>query len=185
MKSFTLMPRERILIGLTTVGLCALTYGMGYQKQVKEVANLESQLASQKAEVEKKQNSLKDLETQNEALNKILNGKSQLKKYIETSRYMAELLRQLGARDTYKNSNLNLRSINIKETAKVSNFSRSTFQLEIESSFIELGRYLASLEASDLLVEVQSVKLSRIDNELKRCIANIEVHGYHNKEAGI
>lgn len=185
MKSFSMAPRERILVGLTIVGLCVLTYTMGYQKQLKEAASLQSQLATQIMDVEKKQNSLKDLEEQNEALNRILSSKSQFRKYIETSKYMAELLRQLGARDTYKDSNLNLRSINIKETAKISNFSRSTFQLEIESSFIELGRYLASLEASDLLVEVQSVKLFRIDNELKRCIANIEVHGYHNKEAGL
>ena len=55
---------------------------------------------------------------------------------------------------------------------------------KLSSSFISLGKFLEALNDSQLLVEVKSMKLTRIDNDLKRCKAQIEVLGYYKRGEG-
>jgi len=178
-----LSQRERILAGGITLSLVVATYNLGYKSQQKEIASLQETLQVQETELQKKQETLRDLQTKSAVLERANQNEKQLGKYIEASKYMSNLLRQLGAEEG--RADIHLRQIDIKETTKVNNLYRSSLQLEVESSFLALGRFLASLEKSDLLIEVKSLQLNRIDSELKRCQATIEVQGYFNGEGDI
>jgi Tfp pilus assembly protein PilO len=177
-----LKPRERILVAAVIAVASVLSFGLGNEKQVQKIKTIESDLSTKNEELNKKQIELTDLQAKAETIQRALSGKWNLKKYLESSKYMAELLKELGAKEGVDKYDFHLKSLTIKGTEKVNSFNRTTFNLEIESNFIELGKYLAALEKSELLVQVQSVKLTRIDNDLKRCVAIIEVHGYHNYE---
>jgi hypothetical protein len=57
-------------------------------------------------------------------------------------------------------------------------FSKSTFSLEIETSFLNLGQFIENLEKSDFLIEISSVEVNRINQELRKCTAKIQLNSY-------
>jgi hypothetical protein len=76
-----------------------------------------------------------------------------------------------------------LERLTVDEHKEVAGYSRTLFNLEIETSFIELGKFIEGLENSDFLVDFQSVEISRIDKELKRSKAKIKVFSYASRGA--
>ena len=57
-------------------------------------------------------------------------------------------------------------------------YYKTLFVLELDTSFLTLGQFIDKLEHSDLLLEVQSLDVSRIGRELKKCTVKIEFYGY-------
>ena len=92
---------------------------------------------------------------------------------------MSNLLRKLGADEEERG--MILKSIAVEQNKKVSNFYQTTMKVEVESSFVALGNFLGALSDSETLIDVKNVSLNRIDSDLKRCTAVIEVHGYFNE----
>jgi hypothetical protein len=65
-----------------------------------------------------------------------------------------------------------------EKSKKTGAYTQTLYELETESSFLAIGKFLESLEDSPLLTEVESVEISRIEQEMKRCTAKIRLYGY-------
>ncbi len=83
-----------------------------------------------------------------------------------------------GIVNSSKNKNFSLQKISLDEQTKESGYKKLLYSLDIESSFIEIGKFLEKLEDAPLLTEVTSVEIKRIDNEMKRCLAQIRLYSY-------
>ncbi len=57
-------------------------------------------------------------------------------------------------------------------------YTQTLYSIEAEASFIAIGKFLEKMEDSPLLTEVDSIEISRIGNEMKRCKAKIKLFSY-------
>ncbi|MCB0420782.1 MAG: type 4a pilus biogenesis protein PilO [Bdellovibrionales bacterium] len=177
-----LSTRERILAGAVIVSLMFGFYKFWFSKQMNEIDRLSREIETIKRTVQTDQQLLQQLHAQS-VQNLQKSGKdSRYLKYIEASRYLSSLIERLGADKS--NQGISLVKMSVSERTKVNDFSKNSFALEIESSFVALGKFLGTIEQSKMLLEVNSVHITRIDNEMKRCVATVEVDGYYKPEGG-
>ena len=83
-----------------------------------------------------------------------------------------------GIVNSSKAKTFSLLKISLDEQTKESGYKKLLYTLEIESSFIEIGKFLEKLEDAPLLTEVNAVEIKRIDTEMKRCQAQIKLYSY-------
>jgi hypothetical protein len=73
---------------------------------------------------------------------------------------------------------LKVRKISLEKREKVEEFTKVTFTVEVEGTFLSVGRFIEGIERSKLLAEVGSIELKRQPGELKRCTAKLRLMGY-------
>lgn len=180
--SLNLSMRERLLSGAVILSLMVAFYKFWFSKQVVEIDRLKSEAITIEKSMQIEKRVLQDLHAA--SVRAIQNKKQDQRyiKYLEASRYLSTLIEKLGAEPDTKG--IELLKMNVADRKTVNEFQKNTFQIEIESSFVALGKFLGTIDASKLLLEVKSVRLSRIDQELKRCKAVVEVDGYYKPEEG-
>ncbi len=179
MKKITFTNRERAIMAVMMVTLLLVTYVFGLKKQQLEQSSLKEQLTKEEAALRERKNMADELSKQSAAQSSNPTADSH-RKYLEASRYFSTLLKKLGADET--SDKFQVKNIDVSEYTKVKNLYRSTIKLEVETSFIDLGNFLNTLGQADVLLDIRNIKLTRIDNDLKRCIASIEVYGYYDGE---
>ena len=97
-----------------------------------------------------------------------------LQKYLAMNERFSDLITRLnGDGKVYRVNRLAMEKQEIKAS-----FSKNTFNLEIETSFLKLGQFIEALEKSDFLLEINSVDVLRVDRELRKCTARIQLNSY-------
>ena len=86
----------------------------------------------------------------------------------------AELIEKLsGDGSLYRVNKLSL-----EKTEELEGVVKSTFSLEMETSFSNLGSFIEKLEGSPFLLEITQVDVLRRNKELRRCVAKIQINSY-------
>jgi hypothetical protein len=57
-------------------------------------------------------------------------------------------------------------------------FTQVAYDIELESNFLAVGRFLQRLEDSPLLTELHSIEIERAPSEMKRVRTNIKLYSY-------
>ncbi|NDD91395.1 hypothetical protein EBZ37_04855 [bacterium] len=74
-----------------------------------------------------------------------------------------------------------IKNIAVEKEESFSEYSKVLFSLELEAPFLHVGRFLETLEKSDLLTEVVDIEANRIEPELKRCSVKLKLYSYVNR----
>ncbi len=99
-----------------------------------------------------------------------------LDQYFKSNKQFSSVITSIV--DNSKSDSFTLNRISSERQSKVSGYSQTLYNLEAEASFISIGRFLEKLEDSSLLTEVESVEITRLADEMKRCKANIKLFSY-------
>jgi hypothetical protein len=81
-----------------------------------------------------------------------------------------------------KNTSFSLTKISSEKQVKATGYTQTLYSIEAEAPFIAIGKFLEKMEDSPLLTEVDSIEISRIGNEMKRCKAKIKLFSYVGAE---
>ncbi len=174
---FTLSLRERVLFIVILLIFLLAFNKLWIDRQDKKIVALLSQIKSKKSQIQKSNKLMQELHAKSVDSISSTKKKPQYEKYLEANRYLSNLIRNLGTES--RGGDIHLQRMYIDGHKKVSDFFRSSFKLDVEVSFKSLGEFLGEIGGSKLLIEVKSIKLTRIDKELKRCNATIEIYGYY------
>ncbi len=99
-----------------------------------------------------------------------------LDRYLESNDRFSKVV--MGIVSGSKEGSFTISKILAEKSQKMGAYTQTLYELETESSFLSIGKFLESLEDSPLLTEVESVEISRIEQEMKRCTAKIRLYGY-------
>lgn len=177
MKPIRMNRRERILCALMTLSLVIGFYRIGIKTQANKISGLHAQMATAQEAIKRKNEIISDLHKESVATLNARGSDQVYLNYLQQNQYLSNLLDNLGANTP--EHQIQLKSIDVQSHDKANGMNRSRFKLQIESSFVSLGQFLEKLAEKPLLLEVKSVELDRIDGDLKRCQATIEVDGYY------
>lgn len=171
--------RERILSIFILVSLPLAYSTVVYSQQSKKITELTATVQAERTKLATSEQSMLELTNKAALATKSLNSNDEVKRYLDTNRYMSSLLRKLGADEQERG--MILKTIAVEQNKKLNNFYQTTMKVEVESSFVALGNFLGALSDTETLIDVKTVTLNRIDSDLKRCTAIIEVDGYFNE----
>lgn len=171
--------RERILCLVILVCLPLAYFSVVYEQQATKIETLKASIQTEKTKLEEREKTVQELTTKALLAQKSTNSSEEVKRYLEANRHMSNLLRKLGADEQERG--MILKHIAVEQNKKLSNFFQTTMKVEVESSFVALGNFLGALSDTETLIDVKTVTLNRIDSDLKRCTAVIEVNGYFNE----
>lgn len=163
--------KEQILIVAGLVISTVFFYASFYSKKSAKVSELQREEVALREKIKQSQNVLAQLQ-------KIPMGdvatSSEAVKSLESNTNFAKLLRTMSG-DGHVFT-VNRLSVAKQEDLKM--YHKTLFILEIETPFLNLGKFIDTLEHSELLLEVKSLEVNRIARELKKCTAKIELYGY-------
>jgi Tfp pilus assembly protein PilO len=171
--------RERIMGAMIAVCVPLVYLSVVYTSQAEKIQTLQTSLQTESSKLQSQEAILTDLTAKAILAKKASDSNDEIKRYLETNRYMSNLLRKLGADEQERG--MILKNIAVQDNKKLNNFYQSTMKVEVESSFVALGNFLGALSDTETLIDVKTVVLNRIDSDLKRCTAVIEVNGYFNE----
>ena len=171
--------RERILSCTIMLCLPLVYFTVLSPQQANKITELNASVQNTSTQLQASETKLSGLMTQVAASKKSLNTNDEVKRYLEANRHMSNLLRKLGANE--EEHGMILKNITVDQNKKMNNFYQTTMKVEVESSFVALGNFLGALSDTETLIDVKTVMLNRIDSDLKRCTAVIEVNGYFNE----
>ena len=81
-----------------------------------------------------------------------------------------------------KGTSFSLSKISSESQVQTIGYTQTLYSVEAEAPFIAIGKFLEKMEDSPLLTEVDSIEISRIGNEMKRCKAKIKLFSYVGAE---
>ncbi|NDG84649.1 MAG: hypothetical protein EBX52_06375 [Proteobacteria bacterium] len=102
--------------------------------------------------------------------------KSLLEKYVGSNDRFSKVI--MGVVSGSKEGSFSISKIAAEKSVKVGIYTQTTYEIEAESSFLSIGKFLETLEDSPLLTEVDSIEISRIEEEMRKCTAKIRLFGY-------
>lgn len=71
-----------------------------------------------------------------------------------------------------------LKKIQLEEQSVENGYKKLLYILQADATFIEVGKFLEKIEEAPLLTEVNSVEITRDENEMRRCHAEIKLYSY-------
>jgi len=99
-----------------------------------------------------------------------------LEKYIGSNDRFSKVI--LGVVSGSKDGEFTISRIASEKSVKMGSYTQTAYEIEAESSFLAIGKFFETLEDSPLLTEVDSIEISRIEEEMRRCTAKIRLFGY-------
>jgi hypothetical protein len=168
---------REILLVAGTMGALAFAYlQFWHLPRNREIAALQKQVIEAKKKLEN------DLSAA-DALSKKANADpveqaadAQMDRVREMNSNFANIVRELSGGDTP--DLFTIKSLNLAKEEKMADYSKVLFNLELEAPFLSVGQFLERLEKSDLLTEVVSVDISRVQPEMKRCTIRLSLYSY-------
>lgn len=99
--------------------------------------------------------------------------------YLESSQSLSQFIHAL-SEDPEKN-HLKIHRITVDNPITIEGLNQNKIKVEVETSFLNLGRFLEKLEQSKLLVDIASVEVLRLTDDLRNCVARIDLYSYTQK----
>jgi hypothetical protein len=167
---------ESILICLFSL-MSMFAFDRFWQKpHSKELKELQVKVVDAKKKIDETQKQLDGLKNRSPASADHHTTLSLFDRYLTTNDRFSSVL--LGIFSGSKENDFSVQKISALQSNRFEGYTQTLYALEAESNFIAIGKFLENLEDSPLLTEVESIDISRIENELKQCKASIRLYGY-------
>jgi hypothetical protein len=167
---------ESLLISLFSV-VALMAFERFWQKpHSKERKELEAKVASTRKSIEEAKKVLDDLKSRAPASQDNQTTQSLFHRYLSANDRFSSVV--MGIFSGSKEYDFAVQKISALQSNRFEGYTQTLYSLEAESNFIAIGKFLENLEDSPLLTEIESIDISRIENELKQCKASIRLYGY-------
>ena len=176
LKKLKLTKQMNIGIYVAVTALFALYYLGFYSKSRAVVVQLNRTIASETVELEKSRAQYSDLSNRRPAAVDADDSLTIYDKYAQTNASLASVIGTLAKGDG--KSPFSLNKIVSEKQEIVNGYTKTQFSINLDASFPAIGGLLEGLEQSPLLTDVQTVEISRMGNELKKCSAKIKLLSY-------
>ena len=200
-KNYRLTKREQVICWFT-VGVLTLAHTQWFvlkkQKEIKSIAIKTDSLLSNNKDTETlilavSQNR-KPASDKNQAVEK-----TTVTQYINNSAFLTSFINKISVEGTKtpfhvkKITGLPLPSRsgeskaapNSKEKKPTDEpFETVPLGIELETQFISIGKFIEQLENAKLLLDIYSIEIKRLPNDLRECSAQIKLNNYVSKDNG-
>lgn len=165
--------RERILFTAIMASIIFSFFRFYYAKKRAVIKQNEKNIARMLNENKLNQKVLISL---SENVTVIDDGKSIKKNYILKEGLIHQFVDALTEKT--KKFGLTLKKLEFRDKIEYKGIKQHLFVLNVDSSFINIGKFLEDLNQLDYLFRVLSVEVHRFEKELKKCDAQILIYGY-------
>ena len=176
LKSIKFSNRERALILVSFLLVSFAFNKYWYSKKSIETKEMIAKLTNLINQVSMQQKNLLQIQKSKKNISLKSSLKSQLEKHLSSSRYFSNLIAELSFEKNPEK--FKIQKIQVEKSTKFDGYTKNKIKLEIQSSFIGLGEFLEELENSKYLVEVNSIKLTKLDDDLLKCTSIVKVNSY-------
>ena len=169
---------ESILISLFSV-MSMFAFDRFWQKpHSKELKELQAKVVDAKRKIDDTQKLLDGLKNRAPAAATADHhtASSLFDRYLTSNERFSNVI--MGIFSGSKENEFSVQRISALQSTRFEGYTQTLYSLDAESNFIAIGKFLENLEDSPLLTEIESIDISRIDNELKQCRASIRLYGY-------
>lgn len=175
-----LNPRECILLSLVCLGLTGAYVHYWRSPKAARIKETERAILVTEAEIVSNTNLLSQLSARQPVSVESKASQDLLEKYQKSNSRLANVITSI-ATDNPKYPFL-LSRISTESQGAADGFSQILYNIELEATFVSIGKFLERLEDSPLLTEVNSIEIARVDSEMKRCHTKIKLLSYSLKE---
>jgi|688.fasta_scaffold1024352_1 hypothetical protein len=176
MKGFRLKLSESILLSFVIIGGALLFQRFWVIPNSQRLVEMQEKTKVIRAKIEELKTQLNTVAVKIPVNEEVKTAQSLLDRYISTNDKFSSVI--MGIFSGSKEREFNISKIIAERSEKVGVYTQTLYQIEAESSFIAIGKFLEGLEDSALLTEVESINISKIEDEMKRCKASIRLFGY-------
>lgn len=179
-KKFKLSPKENSLICITLVaGFFMLNKHILNPKR-DALSEIHKKIVSITGEVERDRKAMAELTKRKPASVETGTDSSEVMKNLDgKNQQFSNIISSLAKGDGQ--SPFLLSRISVDKATDSKSYLKTSFSVDVEASFMAIGRFLEGLEESTLLMEVDSVSITRMSNELKKCTAKVKFSSYTGK----
>jgi hypothetical protein len=165
-KAGKLKTRE-FVISIFTLLFVFVAYGVSVREQQKlKLQKIQSEVQKERTDLSSKQSQLMLLTRQP--------ANSKVNDDFEGNRNFSDLIQKLsGGSKAYRVNRLHLEKFEEKNR-----LSKSSYVLEIESTFVQLSSLIQQLEASPFQVEITKIDVIRMNKDLRQCTAKIFLNSF-------
>jgi hypothetical protein len=175
-KGFRLKLSESVLLSLVILGGAFLFQRFWVLPNSQRLVELQQKTKATQARIDEMRTQLTTVKVKAPATEEVKTAQSLLDRYISTNEKFSSVV--MGIFTGSKERDFTISKIIAEKTEKVGIYTQTLYQIDAESSFIAIGKFLEGLEDSALLTEVESINITKIEEEMKRCKASIRLYGY-------
>jgi len=163
-------PREQILIALSILVVNIGILKLWYVPQKNKLNELKSEVSGLQVLLNNNRMLLTQIKTQSVPTT----ANESVEKHLALNNNFALLLKGLGGDGV----DFTVNRLAVEEHQLLSGYTKTLFTLDVDTSFLTLGQFIEKLESSQFLLEIQSIDISRVSQELKKCTAKIRLYSY-------
>ena len=178
----TLSTREKVLGALVGSALLTLVCKFTIFDQWKELRLVDSQISQLQSEVAESQIKLATQPARKPASMAPPNGNSPVvDRYVQENSRLGNVLNVISEMENEKKL-FSVTKITSEKHESNKDYDKILFNMELDTSFLGLGSFLETLEQSEVLSRVESVIVTRIGEDLKKCHAQIKFYTFSLRE---
>ena len=180
LKSFSARLKINLIAGITAIVFLVYFQQVVMADKMKEVAALQVSIRLVKEKLNLDQ--LAYLELQKRAPASVETGIAGqlLDQYLKFNGHFSSVVS--GIVSSSNGNSFALTKILAENQIKTVGYTQTLYSVEADASFISIGKFLEKMEDSPLLTEVDSIDITRIESEMKRCKAKIKLFSYVGAE---
>lgn len=168
--------REKLIIGLTLITCLYAIFKFLILKQQKEIEEAKNQISTIKSKELENHKTLTELQSKSTLFSKTLKNNNIMFDLEDKSNNMSRMLKSIVDGDSKEI--YNLKKIKLDKSILVNKIRSSYFKIELKSSFLGLSKFLDKLEKQSPWMEIESVKLDRVEHDLRECDGTIKIVTY-------
>ncbi|MBF0299932.1 MAG: type 4a pilus biogenesis protein PilO [Oligoflexia bacterium] len=173
--------RESIMIFLVIVVIFIFFTKLWYFKQESTIQSIKDEISELTNQTTNYKENLNGLTGINQVVNEQLNIVNTLNvETIKIENNVPSLIKKITELSDL--SKIQLKKIKLIENKNKIFFNEYSISVEVESSFLILGHFLESMEKIPMPINVKSIEISRLDQDLKNCFARIIILGNFERE---
>jgi hypothetical protein len=176
LKGLRLKLSESILLSFVILGGAFLFQRFWVLPNSQRLVELQEKSKTMKAKIEELKTQLNTMAVKAPVTEEVKTAQSLLDRYVSTNERFSSVI--MGIFSGSKERDFSISRIIAEKSEKIGVYTQTLYQIDAESSFIAIGKFLEGLEDSALLTEVDSINITKIEDEMKRCKASIRLFGY-------
>jgi Tfp pilus assembly protein PilO len=167
---------EKILISLVLLSGCFLGEKTLYSSMQQQAASIAAQLTDVRQSLDSAKAEKDSMASRRLASVASFPPMEELSKLEASSSRLSAFLKEIT--DEEEDERFGITRLSTEPSAVSGSFVKTPVNIEVEASFPAVGRFLEHLEDSPLLAEIDSIELSRVDNDLRMVVAKIRMFSY-------
>jgi|GEM_PF-6943287 len=173
---FKLKTSESILVSVFALLSMYAFDRFWQQPHSKELKEVQTKVVTARKSVEDKRKVLDSLKSRAPASTEVKTAQTLFDRYLASNDRFSSVI--MGIFTGSKENEFSIQKLAALQSTSFGGYVQTLYSLDVESNFIAIGKFLENLEDSPLLTEVESIDITRIENEMKQCKASIRLYGY-------